>query len=94
MKERASMGRVLIVAALVGAGAMAGALEAGEGGLVAMFLVCFALGTYALDGEVRRYAKEWLRKAPARSPGASPAAPSSAHTSAPGWDANRGQPAD
>ena len=94
MNEREDTARVLLVAALVMAGAFAAALLAGEGALVLGFLGIFAAATWALDREVRGYLRARFRKAPGASPGASPAAPSSARTSARGWGASRAPGAD
>lgn len=102
MKAREDTGRVLVVAGVFFGGVIVAALAAGvfsrlsDGELAALlvFGALFALATYALDSGVRDYVNRKLRRAPAPSPASTPAAPSSAHTSARGWDATPGPAGD
>ena len=82
--------RVMAAAAMVLAGSLAAGVLAGEVALVLGFVAGFAIATWVLDPEVRAF----LRKGQPTSPAATPAAPSSARTSAPGWDAPRAPAAD
>ena len=61
---------------------------------LAAFGAVFAAATYALDGEVRAWARALLRKSRGASPAARRAAPSAPRTSARGADAARVPAAD
>ena len=102
MTAHEESGRVLLVSATFFGGLALAALATGliaqltaaEAATLVAFVVIFAIGTYALDRDLRGYLRALFRKAPGGSPAASPAVPSSAHTSPRDWDATRGQAGD